>query len=249
MAGNTSIPGVTVTSRIMAVLSAFDEEHRSLTLTELAARARIPVPTAHRLIGELVVGGALHRRDDGHYVVGPLLWQAGLLAPVEGGLQYLAEPFMHDIYAATLATVHLAVRDGDEVLYIERMAGRTSVPILSRAGSRLPMHATGVGKVLLAYAPPEVQATVLAKLTRITPYTITRADVLRAQLERIRRDGLATTSEEMSIGACSLAVPVERSSDGRVVAAIGVVVSTLKRDRQRLLGALQVAARGIGRLA
>ncbi|OOK81960.1 bacterial transcriptional regulator family protein [Mycobacterium kansasii] len=73
--------------------------------------------------------------------------------------------------------------------------------------------------------------------------------MLRAQLERIRRDGLATTSEEMSIGACSLAVPVERSSDGRVVAAIGVVVSTLKRDRQRLLGALQVAARGIGRLA
>ncbi|OOK82242.1 iclR helix-turn-helix domain protein [Mycobacterium kansasii] len=132
MAGNTSIPGITVTSRIMAVLSAFDEEHRSLTLTELAARARIPVPTAHRLIGELVVGGALHRRDDGHYVVGPLLWQAGLLAPVEGGLQYLAEPFMHDIYAATLATVHLAVRDGDEVLYIERMAA--GLPCRSSVG-------------------------------------------------------------------------------------------------------------------
>lgn len=64
----------------------------------------------------------------------------------------------------------------------------------------------------------------------------------------IRRDGVATTSEEMSVGACSLAVPVVQASDGAVVAAIGIVVATLKLDRQRLLGALQVAARGIGRL-
>ncbi|MDT5298954.1 MAG: hypothetical protein QOG79_2196 [Mycobacterium sp.] len=70
--------------------------------------------------------------------------------------------------------------------------------------------------------------------------------MLSAQLQRIRREGVATTNEEMSLGACSLAVPVVRSSDDAVVAAIGVVVPTLKRDRQRLLGALQVAGRGIG---
>jgi DNA-binding IclR family transcriptional regulator len=163
-------------------------------------------------------------------------------------LRPVAEPFLHDVYAATLATVHLGVRDGDEVLYLERMSGRTSVPILSEVGSRLPLHATGVGKVLLAHAPIDIQQRVCANLMRVTPYTITRPDVLRAQLARIRRDGVATTNEEMSLGACSLAVPVTRSSDGVVVAAIGVVVATLKRDRQRLLGALQVAARGIGRL-
>jgi DNA-binding IclR family transcriptional regulator len=110
------------------------------------------------------------------------------------------------------------------------------------------MHATGVGKVLLAHAPSDVHDRVFASLTRITPYTITRADVLEAQLARIRRDGVATTSEEMSLGACSLAVPVVQASDDSVAASIGVVVATLKRDRQRLLGALQVAARGIGRL-
>ena len=110
------------------------------------------------------------------------------------------------------------------------------------------MHCTGVGKVLLANAPADVQAHVFANLVRVTPYTIVAQPVLVAQLERIRRDGVATTSEEMSIGACSLAVPVVRSSDDTVAAAIGVVVPNLKRDRQRLLGALQVAARGIGRL-
>jgi DNA-binding IclR family transcriptional regulator len=248
LAGNTSTPGATVTSRLLAVIGAFDERHRSLTLTDLAHRADIPVPTAHRLVGELVAGGALQRLDNGRYVIGPSLWQAGLLAPIQGPLRKIAEPFLHDVYAATLATVHLAVRDGDEVLYLHRMQGRASVPIVSDVGSRLPMHSTGVGKVLLAHAPPDVQERVLARLTRITQYTITRPDVLRAQLDRIRRDGLATTSEEMSLGACSLAVPVTQSSDDAVAAAIGVVVPTLKRDRQRLLGALQVAARGIGRL-
>ena len=67
-------------------------------------------------------------------------------------------------------------------------------------------------------------------------------------MQRIRREGVATTIEEMSLGACSLAVPVIRQSDDAIIAAIAVVVPTLKRDRQRLLGALQVAARGIGRL-
>ena len=247
MAGNTSTPGASVASRLLRVLGAFDEKHRSLTLSELADRAGLPVATVHRLAAELVAGSALHRRPDGRFEVGRLIWSAGLLAPVEGRLRQVAEPFLHDVYAATLATVHLAVRDGDEVLYLERMMGRTSVPIVSSVGSRLPMHCTGVGKVLLAFAPRQVQDRVLANLTRITPYTIVTASVLSDQLERVRREGVATTSEEMSLGGCSLAVPVVQSSDGAVVAAIGVVVPSLKRDRQRLLGALQVAARGIGR--
>jgi len=248
LAGNTSTPGTTVTSRLLNILGAFDERHKNLTLSELARRAGLPIATTHRLAAELVAGSALQRRADGQYVVGRLIWNAGLLAPVEGQLRQVAEPFLHDVYAATLATVHLAVRDGDEVLYLERMMGRTSVPVVSAVGSRLPMHCTGVGKVLLAHAPEDVKHRVFATLTRITPYTIVSPTVLSSQMQRIRREGVATTSEEMSLGACSLAVPVIRQTDDAVVAAIAVVVPTLKRDRQRLLGALQVAARGIGRL-
>lgn len=248
MAGNAAVPGVSVTQRLLAVLSAFDDRHRALSLTDLARRADLAVPTVHRLVGELVGGGALERRDDGRYVVGRLLWQAGLLAPVQGRLTEVAEPFVSDVYAATLATVHLAVRDGDQVLYLHRLAGRASVPIVSTVGSRLPMHCTGVGKVLLAHAPQEVRDSVLSSLRRVTPRTITSRRVLEEQLERIRREGVATTAEEMSLGACSLAVPVVQASDDAVAAALGVVVPTLKRDRQRLIGALQVAARGIGRL-
>ena len=158
MAGRSSSPGTTVTSRALALLGAFDEQHRRLTLTDLASRSGLPLPTAHRLVAELVAWGALARTADGSYVVGRRLWDLGLLAPVQTGLRQLASPFLHDLYGATLATVHLAVRDGVEVLYVDRLAGHASVPVVSRIGSRLPLHATGVGKVLLAHAPPDVQS-------------------------------------------------------------------------------------------
>ncbi|MDQ6524562.1 IclR family transcriptional regulator [Nocardioides sp. LHD-245] len=245
MAGNTSVPGATVVSRGLALLFAFDDAHRRLTLSELARRADLPLPTAHRLVGELVAGGALVRRTGGEYVIARRLWQVGLLAPVETGLREVAAPFMNDLHATTRATVHLAVREGTEVLYLERLSGRASVPVVSTVGSRLPLHATGVGKVLLAHAPDEVVTQALARLTRITPYTITQPARLREQLDRVRRDGYATTVEEMTLGACSVAVAVPAGS--HVVAALGVVVPSLKRDRARLVAGLQVAARGIGR--
>jgi DNA-binding IclR family transcriptional regulator len=244
MAGNTSSPGATVTSRALALLGAFDEHHRRLTLTELADRAGLPMPTAHRLVAELVTWGALARTSTGEYAVGRRLWDIGLLAPVQTGLREVASPYLHDLYGATLATVHLAVRDGTSALYVDRLAGHASVPVVSSIGSRLPLHATGVGKVLLAHAPLDVQHAVYADLPRITPYTITQPGLLRRQLARVIRDDYATTTEEMSLGGCSIAVPVRRGPD--VVAALGMVLPSLK-DRAKLVGALQVAARGIGR--
>jgi DNA-binding IclR family transcriptional regulator len=246
VAGNSGAAGTPVAARALALLGAFDDSHRALTLTALAARAGLPVPTAHRLAGELVRWGALTRRSSGDYVIGRRIWELALLAPVQSGLRQLASPFLHDLYGATLATVHLAERDGTRVIYLDRLAGHASVPVVSEIGSRLPLHATGVGKVLLAHAPVDVQDAVLRDLVRVTPYTITQPGRLRQQLERVRRDGFAQTSEEMSLGACSVAVPVI-APHGAVVAALGLVVPDLKRDRPRLVAGLQVAARGIGR--
>jgi DNA-binding IclR family transcriptional regulator len=246
MAGNTSVPGATVASRLLALLRAFDGNHHRLTLTELARRAELPVPTAHRLIAELVAGGALDR-DDGGYRLGRLLWEVGLHAQIHGRLRRIAEPYLYDAYAATMATVHLAVRDGDQALYLLAVRGPASTPVVSSVGSRLPLHATGVGKVLLAHSPDALRERLAAGLIRVTAHTITHAPVLAAQLERIRCDGMATTAEEMTLGACSLAVPVFRASDGSVAAAIGVVVGTLRHDRQRMLAALHTAACGVGR--
>jgi DNA-binding IclR family transcriptional regulator len=236
---------MTVAAKVLGLLAAFDAEHRSLSLSELARRAGLTLPTAHRLVGELTEWGALRRRANGQYVVGRRVWDLGLLAPDQSDLRELASPFLHDLYGATLATVHLAVREDDRALYLDRVSGHASVPVVSQVGSRLPLHATGVGKVLLAYAPEDVQNQVLGTLTRVTPYTVTQPGRLREELRRVRREGFAQTSEEMSLGACSVAVPIRAA--GEVIAALGLVVADLRRDRPRLVAALQVAAHGIGR--
>lgn len=246
MAGNATRSGLSVTSRALAMLGAFDARHRRLTLTELASRAELSVATAHRLVGELVAWGALFRTPSGEYVVGRRLWDVGLLAPVHTGLRELASPYLRDLYGATSATVHLAVLDGLQALCVDRLSGHASVPVLSTIGSRLPLHATGVGKVLLAHAPGDVQESVLAFLSRITPYTISQPQRMRRQVAAIVAEGYATTMEEMTLGACSVAVPIRAGSD--VVAALGIVVPSLQpRERDRLVSATLVASRSIGR--
>ena len=246
MAGPATTSGASVSSRLLALLGAFDEGHRRQTLSELARRSGLPLSTSHRLLAELVGWGALRREDDGSYVLGRRMWEIGLLAPIQVEVREIASPFLSDVFAATRATVHLAVREGTQALYVERLSGHRSVPVMSSVGSRLPLHATGVGKVLLAHASEPVRRDVLAHLTRETPYTIVAPGTLQRQLVQARERGFARTDEEMSLGACSVAVPVLDDA-GSVAAAVGIVVPSLKRDAPRLVAALTTASAGITR--
>jgi DNA-binding IclR family transcriptional regulator len=249
VAGGALDRGRSVTSRALAMLDAFDSAAPRLTLSEIAARSHTPLATAHRLLAELTAWGALTRRSDGRYQIGRKLWDLGLLAPVQLELRPVAHPFLLDVHTATRDTVHLAVREGLRALYVERISGRDSVPVLSTVGSRLPLHATGVGKVLLAAAPDDVVAEALQALTPETATTITDPERLRRELAEVRRRGFARTSEEMAPGAASVAVPVsvQRTTGPAVVAALGIVVPHRRRDLARLVPVLEVAARGIGR--
>lgn len=249
MAGGAASTGRSVTSRALGVLDAFDSAHPRLTLSEVADRSGTPLTTTHRLLAELVAWGALSRRPDGRYEIGRKLWDLGLLAPVQLELRQVAAPFLLDVHTATKDTVHLAVRDGLRALYVERVSGRESVPVVSQVGSRLPLHATGVGKVLLAAAPDDVVEQMLRSLTRETRHSVVEPRRLVRELAEVRRRGSARTSEEMSLGAASVAVPVtvERPAGPVVVAALGIVVPPHRRDTARLVPVLQVAARGIGR--
>ena len=249
MAGRSSTPGRSVTSRALAVLGAFDTGAPRLSLSEIAERSAMPLTTVHRLLGELTDWGALQRRPDGRYEIGRRLWDLGLLAPVQLELRQVAAPFLLDVHTATRDTVHLAVRDGLCALYVERISGRESVPVVSQVGSRLPLHATGVGKVLLAAAPDDVLDRMLGALTRETRHTIADPPRLRREIAEVRRRGSARTAEEMTLGAASVAVPVtvEQAGTPVVAAALGIVVPSSRRDTARLVPVLEVAARGIGR--
>ena len=232
----------TVTSRVLGILGAFDVEHPTLTLSEIARRTGLPLATAHRLIGELVAWRALNRGPDGGYTIGVRLWEAGLLSPLHTRLREVAVPYLHDLYDATRENVHLAVRDGGEALYVEKFAGHRAVPIVSRVGGRLPLHATGVGKALLAFAGPAAIASyVEAPLVRCTPYTITEPGRLNRELTEVRRRGWAQTREEMTLGSCSVAVPV-LGAERIALASLGIVAHSLGVNLERLVPALRGAA-------
>ncbi|MFS2295246.1 MAG: helix-turn-helix domain-containing protein [Actinomadura sp.] len=111
--GGTRRPGSSVTSRVLAILGAFDITHPALTLTDIARRTGLPLATVHRLVGELVAGQALSRGPGGGYTIGPRVWELGLLSPLHLRLREVAAPYLHDLSSATRENGQLAVRDGD----------------------------------------------------------------------------------------------------------------------------------------
>jgi DNA-binding IclR family transcriptional regulator len=119
------------------------------------------------------------------------------------------------------------------------------VPIVTRVAAELPLHSTGVGRVLLAFASQRFVDAVLAEdLTSHTPHTITDPDRLRACLAGVRRTGYAVTSEEMTLGSCSVAAPI-RDSQGEVLAALSLVTRRHNVDLRRLVPAVLSAARAL----
>jgi DNA-binding IclR family transcriptional regulator len=238
--------GETVAARVLAVLGAFTAERPELTLTGIAHRTGLPLSTAHRLVGELAAWGALERGDGGRYRIGLRLWEVGSLAPRSLGLRESAMPVLTDLHEVTGENVQLAVLDGHDAVYVERLSGRASVPVISRPGGRLPLHATGVGLVLLAHAATAVQEQVLgAPLRRFTPRTLTCAAQLRRVLADVRRSGVAVSDGQIDLAALSVAAPV-RGPRGEVVAALSVVVRS-GSDARAYVPAVRAAARGIGR--
>jgi DNA-binding IclR family transcriptional regulator len=232
-----------VTGRALAVLAAFDGDHTRLSLSDLARRTGLPLSTTFRLVAELEHWRALDREADGRYTVGFRVWELGRLAPVNGAIREAALPFMQDLYELTRENVHLAVRDGDEAVYVEKLTGHRAVPILSRVGGRLPLHATGVGKALLASAPPAFRTAYLRQqLVRVTPYTLVEPSRLAREIEVVRTRGWARTSEEMSLGSCSVAVAVPGTG-----AALGLVVHSVRRDLDKWVPALLRAASAVAR--
>ncbi|BBC31554.1 IclR family transcriptional regulator [Streptomyces graminofaciens] len=233
--------------RLLAVLAAFDHAHPALSLTDISRRAGLTLTTAHRLVGALTEWGALERDASGVYHVGLRLWEVAALAPRGLALRQIALPYLEDLYEATHENVQLAVRDGDEVVYIEWLSGRSAVGVHIRVGARWPLHATGVGLALLAHAEPESQeAYCETPLAVFTPYTIGEGARLRRVLAEVRRTGVAVSARQVTDDALSVAAPV-RGQDGSVVAAVSVVVPQLSAQVPVLTPAVRVAARGISR--
>jgi DNA-binding IclR family transcriptional regulator len=246
MAGNSTEPGRSVTSKVAAILMTFTNG-RCHVVTDLARQAGLATSTAHRLTRELADRHLLERTADGEFRVGlPLRMLCG--DTVERPTLRERAPFVvDDLCEATHCTTRLGVLDDLEVAYIERLPGPRPVSSFS-AAARLPLHATALGKALLAFSPPHVVRMVLApSLPAFTAATPTTPEQLHRALQGVRLRGVATSRGELHPGGCAVAVPVLDAS-GTALAAIEVEVPDLDPATLARVGPpLTLAARGLAR--
>lgn len=240
-AGQRSVLG-----RAFALLTCFTAADSELSLAELSGRTGIPKATVHRLVGQLAQWGAVEQTPAG-VRLGMRLFELGQLAPRHRDLRESALPHMEDLQQATAHTVHLAVLDGTEVVYLEKLLGRGGPPLPSRVGGRMPAYCTGVGKALLAFSPDAAAVeAATSDMVRLTPHTITIPAVLQRELADIRRSGLAFDREESTPGVVCVACPVlGRAHD--VVAAVSISGWSNRLDTGRVASAVRTATLSISR--
>nr|QGW61308.1 HTH-type transcriptional regulator KipR [Mycolicibacterium sp.] len=243
---STAGPGP-VLHRAARVLAAFTADRPSLTQTDIARRAGLPLTTTHRLVTVLADAEFLEREPGGAFHIGLRLWEIASLAPRGLGLREVALPFMEDLSQVTRENVQLAVREGLEAVFVERIAGRSAVAVHNRVGGRFALYPTGVGRVLLAHAPEGVQEAALSMpMTAYTSATVTDPATLRRLLADVRLHGAAIVRSQVTTDALSVAAPI-RDADGTVVAAVSLVVAADTANATALTLLIQTAARGISR--
>lgn len=236
---------VSVIERASRVLASFDADHPTLPLAELTRRTGLPRSTVHRIAEELTELGWLEKSERG-YQLGMRMFEYGELVPRQRDLVSVALPYMEDLRTATGAQVHLAVLDGVQVVYLQVLASKTSPPMSSRRGGRLPAHATGVGKAILAFSSPDVvQRLIDSGLPRMTPRTIATPGQLRRELAAVRASGISYDREESHAGVLCAAAPIF-GPDGTVRAGLSVSGFS-RRVAPRMGPAVQTAALALSR--
>ena len=236
-----------VLKRGLSILECFAESSSEQTISSLSSRTGLPPATVHRLIAVLVEWGGVERVGRGRYRLGVRLWRLGALVPEARNLRDIALPYMEDLYEATHGVVHLAVIDGADALYIEKISGRHTVQVTSSVGRRLPLYAAGPGKVLLAFGGPDLLKRVIGVgLKPLTDQTIVDEPRLRRALSEIRRIGFAVSREETSRGTGSIAAPVFDAT-GAVRASVSVVTKPELLDIPLMAPLVTTVGRAISR--
>src|SRR6185312_14254457 len=195
-------PGDGVLARAAALLDAFDDEHRELTLAALVGRSGLPRSTAHRMAAQMVALGWLDKHG-GRYRIGNRLFALSGLAPVRHTLREAVLPFLQDLYEATRTTVQLGVLDGDRVLIVEKITGHRRMPMLTQVGGQIPAYCSS-----LAHSDADTVDAVLAgELPARTPRTLTDPDAIRREIATVRERGYAHDFEEGNAGVSCIGAP------------------------------------------
>ncbi len=237
--------------RGLAVILSFSPDAPSLTIAQVAERTDLTRAAARRYLKTLKALGYVIQDGD-RFSLTPRLLDLGFTYLSTLGVTSVVQPFMEQVTNTLHESCSVSVLDNHDIVYIARRAAKRIMSINLAVGSRLPAHSTSMGKVLLAYLPPPELERYLETVVRepLTTHTLTDDRALRAELERVRKNGWAVADEESELGVRSVAAPLV-GRDGEVHAAINVSAHasrvSLDQLHREYLPVLLEAARGVSK--
>lgn len=226
------VAGTAAFSKFMVVLQRVADAEEPVTIAALARNSGFPRPTVYRIVAALVAEGMLRENArDGTLSLGPRLMQLASRSWSRSDLRLAAVEALKTLRDVTGETVHLAVPNGNTMIYIEKLESMSAVRMASRIGASVSMHSTAVGKAYLSVLEAQARDELVAQLefTRYMPNTIADAVALAKQLARFRKQGWSVDEEENEAGIYCFGAPIV-DAQGRPLAAVSV--STL-RFRQK----------------
>lgn len=219
---------IQVIERMMSLIDALADTMEPLSLKALSKVTGLHPSTAHRILAAMTHSRLVDRCDAGTYGLGIRFLELGNVVKSRFNIRDVALPFMQELHEELGEAINLGIRDGDEIIYLERTSsGRSLVRVVYLVGARAPLHLTSLGKLFLAADTP---ANVRAYAGRTglpgkTPHSLTRLDQLEKELDAIRREDLAYDNEEAEIGLRCIAAPI-RNDEGAVVAGLSISAPT-----------------------
>lgn len=242
---------ITSLQRGLKLLDLFVKAERGLTATELAKRSGLPVSTVHRFLVNLETAGFLTYGSAGTYHLGIACFSVGQAALAQFDIRRISLPYLQKLNQQTRETVHLTMRHGTSVVYVDKLDSPEPLRIFSRIGASVPLYCTAVGKVLLAYMPSSERDALLPQLElrRITPNTIGNLQELETQLLSVHRAGFACDLEEHELHIRCAAAPIWDYT-GAVNASLSITAPAVRMPVSRLrqlAPLIQEAGRSISR--
>lgn len=227
---------ITAVLRALAILDLLYQANGELGITEISQELSLHKSTVSRLLTTLVTAEYVHQNPvTKKYYLGIHLVQLGMTVLNQIELRKVARPYLQELMNLSNEAIHLGIMEQNEVIYIDKLDAEHGLMMGSRIGGKSPGYCTGLGKVLLAFSPPDKLKQLLAQdqLFRFTANTITNPATLAEHLKQIRAQGYAIDDEEHELGVRCVAVPI-RDHTGSVIAAVSVSGPTLRMTREKL---------------
>jgi len=241
-------PNIQVIERMFALIDVLASKEEAISLKEISEKTGLHPSTTHRILNDLAVGRFVDRPEAGSYRLGMRLLELGNLVKGRLNVRDVALLPMRELHKLTQQPVNLSLRQGDEIVYVERaFSERSGMQVVRAIGGRAPLHLTSVGKLFLALDDP---SRIRAYATRTglsgqTRNSITQLPVLERELSKARQNGVARDNEELELGVRCMASGIY-DDQGRLVAGLSISAPADRLD-ETWLPKLQLTTQGISR--